>query len=83
MRRESAMYVFLGVITATKNRLLALPSRLMHPLVGRTEPREIYALIDAEIRRALTELTNTDPETLLRDRTQQRLKRSNSNSDDD
>jgi phage terminase Nu1 subunit (DNA packaging protein) len=45
------------MITACKARLLAMPSRVMHQLVGRTDPRETNKIVGDEIYSALTELS--------------------------
>jgi hypothetical protein len=46
-----------SMITACKQRLLAIASRTMHQLVGRTSAMECNQIVDTEVRGALTELS--------------------------
>jgi phage terminase Nu1 subunit (DNA packaging protein) len=56
-RADDIEFCVTQMLTAAKQRLLAIPSRVMHPLVGRTNPRETNQIVDDEIRLALTELS--------------------------
>jgi hypothetical protein len=49
------------MITACKQRLLALPSRCCHPLQAKTNPAEIAEILRVEIYYALKELSEYDP----------------------
>jgi phage terminase Nu1 subunit (DNA packaging protein) len=55
----------MNVLTAVKNHLLSIPSRLMHRLVGQTDPRQINLLVRGEVRRALTEVSEFDMKQLV------------------
>jgi hypothetical protein len=47
------------MLTAAKQRLMAIPSRVMHRLVGVTDARKINQIVDDDIRLALTELSES------------------------
>jgi len=49
------------MITACKQRLLALPSRCCHSLQAKTNPAEIAEILRDEVEAALRELSEYDP----------------------
>jgi hypothetical protein len=49
------------MITAAKQRLLALPSRCCHALQGKTSPGEITRILTDEVQTALRELSEYNP----------------------
>jgi len=56
-RRDDIDFHLTHMITACKQRLLAIPSRVMHRLLGLTNAREANQIVDDEIRLALTEVS--------------------------
>jgi phage terminase Nu1 subunit (DNA packaging protein) len=61
-RASDVEFVMTNMITATKQRLLAIPSRIARLLVGLTSFQKIYDTIYKEIEMALRELSNYSPE---------------------
>lgn len=54
---EHADFIVTNMITFFKQRILAIPSRVARLLVGKKKVREIYEVIDTEIKAALRELS--------------------------
>ena len=46
----------MNVLSAVRNHLLGIPSRVMHQLVGKTNPTEINMIVRDEVHRALREV---------------------------
>jgi phage terminase Nu1 subunit (DNA packaging protein) len=61
-RASDVEFVMTNMITATKQRLLAIPSRIARLLVGLTSFQKIYDTIYTEIELALRELAEYKPE---------------------
>lgn len=61
-RSADVEFVMTNMITATKQRLLAIPSRISRLLVGVTKFQKIYDMIYKEIEIALKELSGYQPE---------------------
>ena len=66
-RATDVEFVMTNMITATKQRLLAIPSRISRLLVGKTSFQKIFDLISAEIESALKELSAYKPEMFKRE----------------
>jgi phage terminase Nu1 subunit (DNA packaging protein) len=64
IEREHVMRVVSSVLYAVRNHLLSIPSRLMHQLVGKTDPREVNQLVRAEVELALREASEFDMEQI-------------------
>jgi phage terminase Nu1 subunit (DNA packaging protein) len=60
-RTEDVEFCLTQMITACRQRLLALPSRLCHSLQAKTNPAEIAEILRVEIYAALNELSEYDP----------------------
>jgi excisionase family DNA binding protein len=56
-RRDDLDFHITQMITACRQRLLAVPSRVMHQLVGVTDARRANQIVDDDIRLALTEFS--------------------------
>jgi hypothetical protein len=54
-------FVMTQMLTACKQRLLALPSRCCHSLQAKTNPAEIAGILRDEVEAALRELSEYDP----------------------
>lgn len=65
-RATDVEFVMTNMITATKQRLLAIPSRIARLLVGLTSFQKIFDIISAEIESALRELSGYKPEMFKR-----------------
>jgi phage terminase Nu1 subunit (DNA packaging protein) len=67
LHRSEDISFFLGnIIIATRDRLRAIPSRLMFSLRGETDPAKINAAISSEIDGALTELSERDLSSMFK-----------------
>ena len=60
-RAEDVEFFMSNRNTAIRARILAISSRITRILVGKIDPAEIRAIIDAETFSALDELANYDP----------------------
>jgi phage terminase Nu1 subunit (DNA packaging protein) len=58
-RADDIEFFMTQMLTAAKQRLMAIPSRVMHRLVGVTDARKINQIVDDDIRLALTELSES------------------------
>jgi hypothetical protein len=58
---QDVEFLLTQMITACRQRLLALPSRCCHPLQAKTNPAEIAEILRVEIYDALKELSEYDP----------------------
>jgi phage terminase Nu1 subunit (DNA packaging protein) len=58
LRTADVEFMMTNLITATKQHLLAIPSRVSRLLVGCTSFQKIFDTISGEIRAALTEMSN-------------------------
>ena len=56
-RRDDLDFHITQMISACRQRLLAVPSRVMHGLLGLTDARQTNQIVDDQIRLALTELS--------------------------
>jgi hypothetical protein len=56
-RRDDLDFHITQMITACRQRLLAVPSRVMHGLLGLTDARKANQIVDDQIRLALTEFS--------------------------
>jgi hypothetical protein len=56
-RRDDLDFHITQMITACRSRLLAVPSRVMHRLLGLTDARKANQIVDDQIRLALTEFS--------------------------
>lgn len=61
LRKDDVEFVMTNIITATKNHLLAIASRLARSLVGLKSFTKIREKISAEMERALRELSEWNP----------------------
>lgn len=61
LRKDDVEFVMTNLITATKNHLLAIASRLARTLVGMKNFHKIREKISAEMERALRELSEWSP----------------------
>ena len=59
--RQDVEFLLTQMITACKQRLLALPSRCCHSLQAKTNPAEIAEILKDEVESALRELSEYDP----------------------
>lgn len=57
LNRDDVGFSISQMLVNCRNRLLAVPSRLMHRMLGLTDAREANRLMDDEIRLALTEVS--------------------------
>ena len=57
-RSEDLDFAFTRLLTGIKQRLLAMPSRLMYSLAGVTDPKRINEIVRVEVEMALTEASN-------------------------
>lgn len=62
-RAEDVEFVMTTRDSAIRARLLAMPSRVTRLLVGKTDPNEIRAILNAELFAILEELEAYDPRT--------------------
>jgi hypothetical protein len=60
-RAEDVEFCLTQMITACRQRLLALPSRCCHSLQAKTNPAEIAEILRNEVETALRELSEYDP----------------------
>ena len=60
-RAEDVEFLLTQMITACRQRLLALPSRGCHSLQAKTNPAEIAEILRVEVYDALKELSEYDP----------------------
>lgn len=58
---EDVRFLMTQMITACRQRLLALPSRLCHSLQMKSNPAEIAEILKQEVEAALRELSEYDP----------------------
>jgi hypothetical protein len=58
-RADDIEFFMTQMLTAAKQRLMAIPSRVMHRLVGVTDARKINQIVDDDIRLALSELSES------------------------
>jgi hypothetical protein len=61
LRRDHVISVVTNLLSVVRSHMMAVPSRLMHRLLGLTDKLESYRIVNDEIRRSLTELSNFDP----------------------
>lgn len=54
---EDVEFIVTNMITFFKQRMLAIPSRISRLLIGKKKFREIFSIIDTEIKAALRELS--------------------------
>jgi hypothetical protein len=64
-RSDDIQFVIGGMIVAARDRLRAIPSRLMHSLRGETDPLKINKAIGDEIDAALLELSERKVRAML------------------
>ena len=57
-RSDDLDFVFTRLLTGIKQRLLAMPSRLMYSLAGVSDPKRINEIVREEVEQALTEASN-------------------------
>jgi phage terminase Nu1 subunit (DNA packaging protein) len=60
--RDDVEYFWTQSITRSKQKLLAIPSRVMHQLVGLTDARKANQIVTDEIHGALRELSEYKPD---------------------
>jgi phage terminase Nu1 subunit (DNA packaging protein) len=56
-RSDDIEFVMVRMITVIKQHLLSIPGRVMHQLVGLTDPVRINQIVRDEVERSLTELS--------------------------
>jgi phage terminase Nu1 subunit (DNA packaging protein) len=72
-RSEDVQFVVGMMLTNARDRLRAIPSRVMHPLQSMTDPVAINQLVQGEIDAILTELSETDLAAKFHQETKQYL----------
>jgi phage terminase Nu1 subunit (DNA packaging protein) len=75
-------FVVTNLLSIVKNHMLSIPSRLMHQLVGKTDPREINMIVRGEVHRALREASEFDTKKLRRQRSSAQRTSKHANGDD-
>jgi phage terminase Nu1 subunit (DNA packaging protein) len=60
LERSRVVFLMTNLLSVVRNHLLSIPSRVMHSLVGKTDPREINAIVRDEVHRALREASEFD-----------------------
>jgi hypothetical protein len=65
MSRKSVMATGTTLLSATKNHMLAIPSRCGHLLVGLTNFQQAHDVLDTYIRLGLGELSEFDVEQYI------------------
>lgn len=72
----------MNVLSAVRNHLLGIPSRVMHQLVGKTNPTEINMIVRDEVHRALREASEFDVKKFCRARKSAQRTSKHANGDD-
>lgn len=64
VRRDSVSLAVTSLLSATKNHVLGIASKVSHALVGITDRRVVHKLIYDECERSLRELSDASPEKI-------------------